>query len=41
MEDFDATGDNSDMDSIAELEYNTWNGNLPPGLIQNPPTELI
>ena len=41
MEDFDATGDNSDTDSVAELEYNTWNdacawefrsasGNLPP-----------
>ena len=52
MEDFDATGDNSDTDSVAELEYNTWNdawtwqfrnasGNLPPGLIQNPSTELI
>ena len=52
LEDFDITGDNSDTDSVAELEYNTWNdacawqfrnvyGNLPPGLIQNPPTELI
>ena len=52
MEDFDATGDNSDTDSVAELEYNTWNdscvwefwsasGNIPPGLIQNPPMELI
>ena len=39
-------------DSVAELEYNTWNdacawefrsasGNSPPGLIQNPPTEII
>ena len=38
----DVTGDNSDTDSVAELEYNTWNdacawefrsasGNLPPG----------
>ena len=25
MEDFDATGDNSDTDSVGELEYNTWN----------------
>ena len=25
MEDFDVTGDNSDTDSVAELEYNTWN----------------
>ena len=52
MEDFDVTGDNSDTDSVAELEYNTWNdacawefrsasGNLPPGLIQNPPTDLF
>ena len=52
MEDFDITGDNSDTDSVAELEYNNWNdactcrfrnayGNLPLGLIQNPPTELI
>ena len=52
IEDFDATGDNSDTDFVAELEYNTWNdacawefrsasGNLPPGLIQNPPTELV
>ena len=52
MEDFDATGDNSDMDSVAELEYNTWNdacawefrsasGNSSPRLIQNPPTEII
>ena len=52
MEDFDATGDNSHTDSVAELEYNTWNdactwefrsasGNIPLGLIQNPPTELI
>ena len=49
---FDVTGDNSDMDSIAELEYNTWNdacaweyrsasGNSPPGLIQNLLTEII
>ena len=52
MEDFDVTGDNSVTDSVAELEYNTWNdacasqfrnayGNLPPGLIQTPLTELI
>ena len=52
MEDCDATGDNSDTDSVAELEYNTWNyacawefrsasGNSLPGLIQNPPTEII
>ena len=52
MENFYATGDNSDTDSVAELEYNTWNdtcawefwsasGNSPPGLIQNPPTEII
>ena len=50
--DFDVTGDNSDTDSVAELEYNTWNdacawefrsasGNSLPGLIQNPPTEII
>ena len=52
MEDFDVTGDNSDTDSVAELEYNTLNDscawkfrsaseNILPGLIQNPPTELI
>ena len=46
------TDDDSDTDSIAELEYNTWNdacawefrnasGNDPPGLIQNPPTDII
>ena len=52
MEDFDATGDNSDTDYVAELECNTWNdacawefrsasGNIPPELNQNPPAELI
>ena len=52
MEDFDATGDNSDTDSVAELEWKTWNdactwefrsasGNLPPELNLNPPEELI
>ena len=46
------TDDNSDTDSVAELEYNTWNdactwefrsasGNEPPGLIKNPPTDII
>ena len=46
------TDDNSDTDSVAELEYNTWDdafagefrnalGNIPPGLIQNPPTDII
>ena len=44
--------DNSDTDSVAELEYNTredacaWECqnapvNIPPGLIQNPPTDII
>ena len=52
MVDFDVTDDNLDTDSVAELEYNTWNdacawefrsafGNLPPGLFQNPPAEFI
>ena len=46
------TDDNSDTDSIAEWENNTgddacaWEfrnapGNIPPGLIQNPPTDII
>ena len=46
------TNDNSDTDSVAELEYKTWDdactwefhnalGNVPPGLIQNPPTDII
>ena len=46
------TDDNSDTDSIAELEYKTWEDacawecrsapvNIPPGLIQNPPTDII
>ena len=46
------TDDNSDTDSVAELEYNTWDdactwefrnalGNIPPGLVQNPLTEII
>ena len=46
------TDDNSDADSVAELEYNTWDDactwefrnasvNIPPGLIQNPPTDII
>ena len=46
------TNDNSDTDSVAELEYKTWDdacawefrnavGNANPGLIQNPPTEMI
>ena len=46
------TNDNSDNDSVAELEYKTWDdacawefrnalGNAPPGLIQNPPTDII
>ena len=46
------TDDDSDTDSTAELEYATWNdacvwefrsasGNDSPGLIQNPPTDII
>ena len=46
------TDDNSDADSVVELEYNTWDDtcawefrnalvNIPPGLIQNPPTDII
>ena len=46
------TDDNSDTDSIAELEYSAWDdvcagefqntlGNIPPGLVQNPPTYKI
>ena len=46
------TDDNSDADSVAELEYNTWDDacawefrnapvNILPGLIQNPPTDII
>ena len=46
------TDDNSDTDSVAELEYKTWEDactwecrsapvNIPPGLIQNPPTDII
>ena len=44
--------DNSDADSIAELEYKTWEDarawryrsalvHIPPGLVQNPPTDKI
>ena len=50
--DFDVTDYDSDTDSIAELEFNTWDdacawefriapGNLPPGLIHYFPVELI
>ena len=46
------TDDNSDTDSVAELEYSEWDdactgefrnalGNIPPGLVQNPPTDII
>ena len=46
------TDDNSDTDSVAELEYSAWDdacagefqnalGNIPPGLFQNPPTYNI
>ena len=46
------TDDNSDTDSVAELEYKTWENacawecrsalvNIPSGLIQNPPTDII
>ena len=46
------TDDDSDTDSTAELEGDTWNdacaskfrsayGNISPGLIQNPPTDII
>ena len=52
IEDFDATGDNSDTGSVAELEWNTWDdacawelrsasGNLPTELDLNPPAELL
>ena len=52
MNDFDATGDNSDTGSVAELEWNTWDDacawefmsaseNLPPELDLNPPAELL
>ena len=52
IEDFDATGDNSDTGSIAELEWNNWDdewawelrsasGNLPLELDLNPPAELL
>ena len=46
------TDDDSDTDSVAELEYNTWNdacawefrsasGNYSPGSFQNPPTDIM
>ena len=46
------TDDNSDADSVAEWEYSTWDDacawefrnapvNIPLGLIQNPPTDII
>ena len=46
------TDDNSDTDSVTELEYIAWDdacagefqnmlGNIPPGLVQNPPTDKI
>ena len=46
------TDDNSDTDSVVELEYSAWDdtcagefrnalGNIPPGLVQNPPTDII
>ena len=46
------TDDNSDTDSVAELEYSAWDdacagefqnmlGNIPPGLVQNPSTDKI
>ena len=46
------TDDNSDADSVTELEYSAWDdacagefqntlGNIPPGLFQNPPTYKI
>ena len=52
MKDFDATDDNSDTGSVAELEWNTsddacaWefrsaSGNPPPELDLNPPAELL
>ena len=52
MKDFDATDDNSDTGSVAELEWNTWDdacawefrgasGNFPPELYLNPPAELF
>ena len=52
MKDFDATDDNSDTGSVAELEWNTWDdacawefrsasGKFPPELDLNPPAELL
>ena len=52
MVDFDVTDYYSDTDSVAELEFNTWDdacawefrnapGNLPPGLFQYFPAEGI
>ena len=52
MTDFDATDNNSDTGSVAELEWNTWDdacawefrsaaGNFPPELDLNPPAELL
>ena len=52
MKDFDATDDNSDTGSVAELEWNTWDdacawefrsasGNFPPELDLNPLAELL
>ena len=45
------TDDNSDADSVAELEYKTWDAcacryrsalvHIPPGLVQNPPMDKI
>ena len=46
------TDDNSDTDSVAELEYSAWNdacagefqnmlGNIPQVLVQNPPTDKL
>ena len=46
------TDNNSDTDSVAVLEHSAWDdacagefqntlGNVPPGLIQNPPTDII
>ena len=46
------TDNNSDADSVAELEYKTWEDactwrywstlvHIPPGLVQNPPTDKI
>ena len=50
--DFDVSDYDSDTDSVAELEFNTWDeacalefriapGNIPPGLFQYFPAELI